>query len=507
MLKKKGNKKAKTIITVDNYTQSSYALKGTVFSPHGKLALKSNFFFVTYLANKDMIIAPIEIGSGISEEDLEGALENRAYEELGLDPTVEYMIRHLEIPHTGDGRLFQLFVIEQGRYEETFSSLRKQVKYIDLVVPAPLLYTTLYDLELVERKGVHCYLYFTKYDTFLTFYKDGEYLYSKSIKYSLEQIYDRYCEMVGETVDEEIFFRTLQKEGMKATQADYQQNIMKLFGEIFISINDIIIYTKRAYELEVIDQMFIGSSLGPIVGLDDYVQNYLGLYSSALEFDFQLETDEWHIDQMQLMMAVSGLEYISTQEVVNLTQYPRPPAFFKRPSGQFVGATLAVTALALMPPTYYYVMAKANETRNNLLQDEKQKLSAEANRYRGILKQKRKEIESLDKKTTQLKKVFQGKENTLTSVYNKKVFYKLKSDQMELFAGDMAKYGVKAQQIETRSDFYYLSVVSESDENITKLIKDISEKYQDNISMIDIEMIEKDQNSTFYQGILKVGLQ
>jgi len=507
MLKKKGNKKAKTIITIDNYTQSSYALKGTVFSPHGKLALKSNFFFVTYLANKDMIIAPIEIGSGISEEDLEGALENRAYEELGLDPTVEYMIRHLEIPHTGDGRLFQLFVIEQERYEETFSSLRKQVKYIDLVVPAPLLYTTLYDLELVERKGVHCYLYFTRYDTFLTFYKDGEYLYSKSIKYSLEQIYDRYCEMVGETVDEEIFFRTLQKEGMKATQADYQQNIMKLFGEIFISINDIIIYTKRAYELEVIDQMFIGSSLGPIVGLDDYVQNYLGLYSSALEFDFQLETDEWHIDQIQFMMAISGLEYISTQEVVNLTQYPRPPAFFKRPAGQFVGATLAVTALALMPPTYYYVMAKANETRNNLLQDEKQKLSSEANRYRGILKQKRKEIESLDKKTAQLKKVFQGKENTLTSVYNKKVFYKLKSDQMELFAGDMAKYGVKAQKIETKSDFYYLSLISESDENITKLIKDISEKYQDNISMIDIEMIEKDQNSTFYQGILKVGLQ
>ncbi len=68
--------------------------------------------------------------------------------------------------------------------------------------------------------------------------------------------------------------------------------------------------------------MFIGSSLGPIIGLDDYVQNYLGLYSSALEFDFQLETEEWHIDQLQLMMAISGLEYISQEDIVNLTQYP-----------------------------------------------------------------------------------------------------------------------------------------------------------------------------------------
>ena len=507
MLKKKGNKKAKTIITIDNYTQSNYALKGTVLSPHRKLALKNNFFYVTYLANKDMIIAPIEIGSGISEEDLEGALENRAYEELGLDPTLEYMIYHFEIPHTDNGRLFQLFIIERDQYAETFANLRKQIKYIDLIVPAPLLYTTLYNLELVERRGVHCYLYFTKYDTFLTFYKDGEYLYSKSIKYSLEHIYDRYCEMVGETVDEEIFFHTLKKEGMKAAQVDYQQNIMKLFGEIFISINDIIIYTKRAYELEVIDQMFVGSSLGSIIGLDDYVQNYLGLYSSALEFDFQLETDKMHVDQMQHMMAVSGLKYMSTYEGLNLTQYPRPPAFFKRPSGQFVGTTLAVTALALMPPTYYYVIGKANETRNHLLQKEQTGLSKEANRYRGILKKKIKVVKELDGNLLRLKKVFKSKESTLTSVYNKKVFYRLKSDQMGLFADDMSRYGVKAQRIKTENDFYYLSLVSESSEQITRLIKDISEKYKDDISVIDIEMIEKDQNSTFYQGILKVGLQ
>ncbi len=513
MLKRKANKKAKTIVSVDNYVQTSYAFKGKTLSPLQKLTLKNNFYFVTYLANKDMIIAPIEIGSGIDEEDIEGALENRAYEELGLDPTVEYMIRHLEIPHDGGGRLFQLFVIEQNKYTEIFSRLRKQVKYIDLIIPAPLLYKTLYELELVDHKGVHCYLYFSKYDTFLTFYRDGEYLYSKSIKYSFEQIYDRYCEMTGETVDEEMFFRVLQKEGMKATQADYQQNIMKLFGEIFISINDIIIYTKRAYELEVIDQMFIGSSLGPIIGLDDYVQNYLGLYSSALEFDFQLETEEWHIDQMQFMMAISALRYMSQHDIVNLSQYPRPPAFFKRSSGQFVGATLAVTALALMPPSYYYVMSKANETRNSILQNEETKLNQEVNKYKTILGKKRKEIKQLDEQITGLKNTFKGKEKTLTSVYSKKVDYRLKSEQMELFSGDMAKHGVKTYNIEskynkdTKNDEFYLSLVSESDKNITKLIKDISEKYKEDIATIDIEFIEKDKNSTFYQGILKVGLQ
>jgi len=507
MFKKKANKKARTIVSIDNYTQSSYALRGTALSPLKTPTFKSNYFMMTYLANKDMIIAPLEIGSGITDEYLDGALENRAYEELGLDPTIEYLIRHLEVPYEGDGRLFQLFIIEKERYSEIFSTLHKQVKYIDLIMPAPLLYRSLYELELVDRKGVHCYLYFTKEDTFLTFYKNGEYLYSKSIKYSFNQIYHRYCEMVGETVDEEMFFRILQKEGMKATQADYQQNIMKLFGEIFISINDIIIYTKRAYDLEVIDQMFIGSTLGPIIGLDDYVQNYLGLYSSALEFDFQLETEEWHVDQLQLMMAVSGLEYLTHYDTVNLTLYPRPPAFLKRPSGQFIGTTLAFTAFALMPPAYYYVASKANETRNNILQDQETKLDREVKKYKAILGKKRKEIDALEKRIAQLKKTFQGKEKTLVSVYNKKVYYRLKSEQMELFAGDLASHGVKTYNIVTKNDHYYLSLVSPSDKDITKLIKDISEKYKDTIASIDIELIEKDQNSTFYQGVLKVGLQ
>lgn len=507
MTKKKNNKKSKVIISTDNYAQSNYALKGTALSSHKKLAFKNNYFFVTYLANKDMIIAPVIIGSGIAEEDISGALENKAYEELGLDASVEYVMGHTEMSHDGDGRLFQLFVIEKNKYTEIFGRLQKQVKYIDLIVPAPLLYRTLYDLDLVESRGVDCYLYFTKYDTFLTFYRDGEYLYSKSIKYSFEQIYIRYCEMVGEDVDMDMFFRTLQKEGMKAAQDEYQQNIMKLFGEIFIAINDIIIYTKRAYELEVVDQMFIGSSMGTIVGLDDYVQNYLGLYSSALEFDFQIETEEWYMDQLHLMMTISGLEYLNTKDTVNLTKYPRPPEFFRRPAGQFIGTTLAVTAFALLPPTYYYVMAKAKETKNTILQNEETKLGQEVSRYRTILSAKRKEIDLLDKKIDGLKKVFRGKEKTLTSVYDKKVYYKLKSEQMELFASDLARNGVKIYSMETNNDNYFLSLVSSDDKNITRLIRQVSDKYKDTISSIDIELIKKDDNSTFYKGILKVGLQ
>jgi len=55
--------------------------------------------------------------------------------------------------------------------------------------------------------------------------------------------------------------------------------------------------------------MYIGSELGPISGADEYAQNYLGLYSIPMTFDFKVDIDEWYIDQVHHMMALSAQDY------------------------------------------------------------------------------------------------------------------------------------------------------------------------------------------------------
>jgi len=104
----------------------------------------------------------------------------------------------------------------------------------------------------LQDNNTHCFVYFTQHDASVTLYKDGEYLYSKSIEFSLEQIYDKYCELIGEKVDEQEFFSILDAEGLKTTNNDYQQNFMKIFGEVFITINDIIIYAKEPLILKLL---------------------------------------------------------------------------------------------------------------------------------------------------------------------------------------------------------------------------------------------------------------
>ncbi len=504
-------KKQKTfqgIVTIDAYNRRYYRYQEDELKPLSSLRYKKSNFATTFVANKDLIIAPVTISRNIEEEDIAGVLEDKAYDELGLDPATEYTIQYREYVGEGEGRHFQLFVLEENRYEEVFAPLREEIKYVDLILPAPLLFQALYDNNLVERKKVHCYLYFTHYDTTITFYKNGEYLYSKSINYSLQQLYDRYCEIAGKTVDEKQFFRIFQKEGVKTTHLEFQQNLIKLFNEIFITINDVVIYTKRAYKIDVIDQMFIGSELGPISGADEYAQNYLGLYSSSMIFDFKIKSEEWYVDQMHYLMVLSTKKYwVEPENFINFTRYPRPPAFPKRPSGQFILSMAAALLIASAYPLYFLVTSYLLDLNNYKLSLEEKKLGSEVAKYKSILGKKKAQIKKLDQEIARLKKIYRGKEKTLVSVYDKKVNYRLKSSQFASFSEDLAKFGVHSDKLASEDDRYALSLISASDRNITGLVKYITGKYHKEISRIDIKKIAEDKNASVYTGVLKVKMR
>ncbi|WP_456457553.1 hypothetical protein [Nitratifractor sp.] len=505
---KNGERRFQSIISIDEYNARYYKYEDGELKSLNKLQFKKRNYYTSFIANKDLIIAPVSISRNIEDEDIAGALEDKAYDELGLDPAVDYIIHYQETQGEGEGRNFQLFILEKDRYVELFSSIRQSLRYVDLILPAPLLYRALYDYELVESRKVHCFLYFTNYDATITFYRNGSYLYSKSINYSLKQLYDRYCEIAGKTVDEKQFFRIFQKEGVKTTHLEFQQNLIKLFNEIFITINDVVIYTKRAYKVDVIDQMYIGSELGPISGADEYAQNYLGLYSSSMFFDFGIKSDEWYVDQLHYMMVLSAQKYWEEPETfINFTRYPRPPAFPKRASGQFILALLAAILLASSYPLYFLVSSYLLDFNNLRLKKQERALSAEVRKYKSILGKKRAEIKKLKVEISKLKKVYTSKEKTLQSVYEKKVNYRLKSNQFALFAKDLARFNVNSDRFRNLDNLYSISLISPSDRNITSLVKYITRNYKNEIKTIDIDRIEKDENNSVYRGTLKVNIK
>ena len=498
----------KNVMAVNAYADKYYIFKNDTFESLNKLTYNTSNFIVSYLSNKDMINTTVYISRSIPEEDIADILDIKAYEELGLDQASDYIISSIEVESTGEEREFHIFVAEPNVLNELYLPIKHQTKYLDLVIPAPLLYKVLYKKEILDDKGTHCFIYFTKQDAFITLYRNGEFLYSKSIEYSLEQIYDKFCDIVGEKVDENEFFSVLESEGLKTTNHEYQQNLVKIFGEIFITINDIIIYTKRAFQLDSINQMFIGSVKGPIIGLDEYSQNYLGLQSADLNFNYNINNDEWYTDQLQYLMLLSSFDYMEDEEsIVNLTMFPRAPSFVNRASGQFIIATFAAISIGLAYPLVYLVGSYVNDAKIYALTLQNNNLQSESEKYKKILGIKKKEIEVLDQKIGKLSTRYQAKTKTLTSIYDKKVNYRLKSGIFHQIAEELTKFDVNVDMLYSENDTLWASLVSSSDRKITELIKYISETHFDEIDQIDIEVIEKDADNHYYKGLLKVDLR
>lgn len=513
MFSKKNSSKStvKNVVTLNVYTDTNYIFKDDSFQTLKKLTYNTSNFVTSYICNKDIITTTVKLSRNIPEEDIQDILEIKAYEELGLDQAITYVISSLEVENSEKERIYHIFVAEPEAIDAHFLPIKNETKYIDLILPAPLLYRSLYTKEILQVNNTHCFVYFTKDDSFVAIYKNGEYLYSKSIEFSLEQIYDKYCEAIGEKVDEKEFYSILESEGLKTTNNDYQQNFMKIFGDVFITINDIIIYAKRAFNLDTIDQMFIGSERGPIIGLDEYSQNYLGLPSSDFNFNYNVENEEWYTDQLQYLMLLNSLDYIEDESsIVNVSMYPRAPAFANRASGQFLITTFAAVSLSLAYPLVYLVGSYINDANIYALTIENNKLTTESKKYKKILAEKKSIIKGLDEKIKGLSATYEGKTKTLTAIYDKKVNYRLKSGIFHDIAEELNKFDVKTEMIQTEEDTLLVSLVSTDDRKLTELIKYISEthfKEVNEVNEIDIERIQKDPASKYYKGLLKVELR
>ena len=510
MFSKKSSSKStvKNIITLNGYEDKHYVFKDDAFQPLKKLTYNTTNFISSYLGLKDFITGKVSISRSIPDEDLDDILDIKAYEELGLDQANSYNISSYEVETEAEEREFHLFVVEDSDLNRIFLGIKQQTKYIDLIVPAPLLFQPLYTREILPINQVHCFVYFSQNDAFVTTYKNGEYIYSKSIEFSLEEIYDKYCELVGEKVNEKDFYGVLETEGLKSKNETYQQNFMKIFGEVFITINDIIIYAKRAFDIEHIDQLYIGSEKGPIIGLDDYSQNYLGLNSSELNFNFNIENSEWYTDQLQYLMLLSSFEFMdSDYSLVNLTQYPRPPSFVNRASGQFIISTVAAISLSLAYPLTYLIGSYVNDAKIYALNLENNSLTKKSTKYKKILGLKRGEIKKLDTTIKGLSTRYSAKTKTLKAIYNKKVHYRLKSGIFHSIAEDLLKFNVHIDNIKSKNNTLWISLIGSDDRKLTELIKYISEVHFDELKAIEIERIQKDSKNDFYTGILKVELK
>jgi hypothetical protein len=466
-------------------------------------------FTISYLNTKEFINAQIEISKNIPDEDLYDAINSKAYDELALDQAVEYQIQYIETFNNLDeeNRHFHVFIVDPLEVTHTFTPIIEKIKYIDIIIPVPLLLKSLYAKEIIDSSGVHCFVYFQENDAFVTIYGNKEFIYTKSIKYSLVDMHERFCELYGERIDYSEFFNFYKEASLKTTSSEYKKYFIRLYKELASNVNDILTYAKRAFEIDKFEHVYVGSQIDTLTKLDEIFEVELNIKSSEFDFDYGYESTENYVDQLHTLMHTYLTVPESERYESNFSIYHRPPAFVKRQSGKIILITLASIILAFAYPVTYWVLDYTQSLREEMLKQEYQELHNTKLTRESTLKSKQLDKEKAIALLDAEKEEYNNKKSTLIKIHDVKVNYPMKAKLLAQLTQDLNRFNVKMESLSynenNNSKIFTLNLVSSKDRKITQLVHYLT-KTHERVFQFTLEEISYDEEAHLYFSQLKV---
>ena len=498
----------KKYVTIDAYNKEFFICENNTLKSFKNPKFHPKNFYISYLQTKDTIITTIEVSKNIPYEDLRNVVEIRAYEELDLDPAVEYKIDYHEIPtpiHEKNIKL-QLFITEPQIIEEVFTDIVKKINFIDYIIPLPLLFKPLYTQELLDHAEIHLFIYFQKEDALFALYSEGSLVYAKSLKYSFNEIAQRLSELKGEPVDVNSVIQTLAKDGLKIEDLDEMQYYMQVFSEVFMHINDVLIYVKRANNIEIINKIFISSDIGYIKGIEEYSHTYLAQEAYELHFEYPCSAANGiYVNDLHFLMALCADDILHKFESYpNFTIYKRLPPLLKRPSGELIVVTLATLLLSLAYPFYNILITYKLRHDVAILKKEYPIIHTKRVSLEQKINQLKEEIANLQQQIAQQQQQLNRRKKILNQIYDKKVNYILKAKTLADLSQDLVKYKIKAISIDNNESRFDFNITSIDNKNITQFIKYIAQQKSHQYEITTQEINKTDINSTVYFSKIEV---
>jgi len=500
-----------SVVSTDQYTKSHYVKEFKQLKELTNLTYNKNQHVISYLDTKSFIATSLKLSTNIPQEDIREVIEDRAYSELGLDMATEFTVKYFEMPSISNDetREFYVFVVDPKTIHSQFDTLADKTQYINAIYPLPILMRSLYKHDIIDTGGVHCFIYFQKSDASLTIYKNGEYLYSKSLKYSFEYLHERFCELLGEKIDYNLFITKIADEGLKNADIAYQEHIMNLFGELFLYINDVITYTRRAFDIEQYNRLYIGSYIGPLLGVDEYSQTYLGMSSEDFDFNYGYETVEWYIDQIHFLLQLTyDLEATECYNC-NFTIFTPPPPFLKRESGKLLTVTAASLLMALAYPIYNVgnnalASNQISDLNNKYMQIHAKRLSHERE-----LQEKIKRKKTVKEKISKYNSELNAKKLSLKSIHDKKVNYPMKGQIIAELTSIIDALRVRISEVqydENNGKKFSFHLYSKDEKDITRLLEYFTDKKREKY-LFETQKISLNSTKTGYISKLEVTLK
>ncbi|PSM52698.1 hypothetical protein CBLAS_0812 [Campylobacter blaseri] len=505
MIKKKNET---SIVVINRSTEKVFSISDNYLKEYDvEKSDKNKEFYISYISYKDIESTTIEIPRSIPNEDLTDSITIKTYEDLSLEPSNDYKITYLETSETeSEDRFYNIFVVNNTILNNELENIANHTQYIDYVAIAPFLMQSLYKKSILPVDGsVDCFVYMEEDDAFLVVYQNGEYFDSRPLRYSLKYICDKFCQSIGEKIDNKMFYEMVARQGITLENPNERDALIAIFDDMFLYLNDVISSIKKIHGLSV-DNIYFGSDIGHIKGVEVFIEDRLKINFRNFDFSIALNQKDFKdFTQLDVLMFLTAQVYLAEKnDDYNYSSFLRPPPFVQRDSGKLILASTLSLILAMVYPAYQYGYGMVNKQITAKKAEEYAVKLIEKTRIENELNRLKQEIDKTKKLTKQENDILMERKQILSAIFDKKVNYPMKSKAIYDMTNMINTKGGKLVKINADDSNITFSVATETEKKMTELLRNISDKGEKYTVDTKSIALDEDNNTIAYQSDITI---
>jgi hypothetical protein len=355
---------------------------------------KDSGFIGSTVKFSDLITYSFKLPKSYSAQDLKIESEIKFYEEAGLDMSKKYQVIYInrEISQE-DSILIEAIAVEEEHIKKVFKERLEKVKYLDYLTPQFLVFKEFYSLTDTKPKK-DAFVYLDNETSFVAIYKEGEYLYSKSLNSlnpllkNLGTSYEDFIDLVEN--------KGLDKESYEEDKIEKSELIDRYFSEFFMKINNILMYGRSVFYLDGIDRIYFYTPFN-IKNIESF-NDFWSL--SGVEFKKLVINEDIKANQVDLL-ALHYMRNIPDVNQYNFRVFNRPPPIYKTEVGKY--SIFMLLIISIFGGDYYY-----RTTIENGLNSDISKLKSILSKKEAKAKQEQLKLKTLEKQYNDTLKVQTG---------------------------------------------------------------------------------------------------
>lgn len=363
------------------------------------LKKRENLFTVSRVLYEDVIVYSFKIPLVQANDDLSSLAEIKMYEDAGLDVNknykISYLVKKLDFEEMC---LVESFAIDTDVVRSQYQKAIKKVKYIDFLALPFFAFTTFYTNKILTSKN-DIFVYIGDDEAFLCFYKNGQYISTKSM-INLNDIVEK-LNAKDIQITKEKLSDIFQTKGLKQELYDQEESaifieIETIFAEVFTKINNVALHNRSVFGFDQIDRIFVSTKRGRIQGLREFVLNFG--FTGVQVLDFNLFREKQNSDFLDKIVCSYGLDKLKqNSNKQNITIFKRPPSFLKTRTGKLIFSIVVFVLILSGIYIYFQYESDSLESQKSMLESRYKSIQKRAKRYKRDTRKTTKEIAAIKK--------------------------------------------------------------------------------------------------------------